>query len=158
MFVTYAKTQTCPKAEIVKKTCQKGALFVGEEDTAKPGQGRVAEFTEGGALVAVWQDEGHLSAPWGMAIAPVDFGALSGDLLVGNFGDGSIAAFNPTTHAFVDVLRDAKGKPMKIEKIWGLLFGNGASLGDSNALYVASGPKDEKMGLFGSIRQVKKGD
>ncbi len=154
-FVTYAKTQACPKVEVAKRTCLRDALFVGEEDTSKPGQGRLAEFGEDGKLVAVWNDGGHLSAPWGLAVAPADFGKLSGDVLVGNFGDGSIAAFDPQTHDFVDVLRDAKGKPLKVEKLWGLMFGNGASLGDSNALYVAAGPKDEKNGLFGSIRVAK---
>ena len=152
IFVSYAKTQACPAVEVKKGTCKEGALFEGEEDTDKPGQGRVAEFTTSGRLLAVWKDAGKLSAPWGMAFAPKDFGALSGDLLVANFGDGSIAAFNPETREFVDVLRDAKGKPIKIEKIWGLIFGNGVSLGDENALYFSAGPDDEKDGLFGSLR------
>lgn len=155
VFVTYAKTRVCPKAEVAKGSCAKGELFVGEEDTSKPGYGRLAEFDEDGKLVAVWKDGGHLSAPWGVAMAPADFGALSGKLLVGNFGDGTIAAFDPETHAFVDVLRDAKGKTLKVDGVWGIMFGNGASLGDSNALYVAAGPKDESNGLFGSIRPVE---
>lgn len=156
IFVTYAKTQACPAEEITKETCKKGELFVGEEDTSTPGQGRVAEFTEEGKLVATWNDGGKLSAPWGIVYAPADFGALSNSLLVGNFGDGTIAAFNPETHNFIDVLRDDKGTPIKIEKIWGLLFGNGESLGDKNALYFAAGPDDEKDGLFGSIRPAAK--
>ncbi len=156
IFVTYAKTQTCPEEEISKGTCKKGELFVGEEDTSAPGQGRLAEFTEEGKLVTVWNDGGKLSAPWGLAYAPADFGALSGTLLVGNFGDGLIAAYDAKTHAFVDFMHDAKGKPIKIDKLWGLLFGNGASLGDSNALYFAAGPDDEKDGLFGSLRVSKK--
>lgn len=155
IFVTYAKTQTCPKAEITKKTCKKGELFVGEEDTSKAGYGRVAEFTEDGKLVDVWKDSGKLSAPWGIAYAPSNFGALSNALLVGNFGDGTIAAFDAKTHEFIDVIRNAKGKPVKIEKLWGLLFGNGESLGDANALYFAAGPDDEKDGLFGALRPAK---
>jgi uncharacterized protein (TIGR03118 family) len=154
LFVTYAKTQACPKEEITKGTCAKGALFVGEEDTIKPGFGRVAEFTEDGKLVSVWNDGGKLSAPWGVVFAPENFGALSGTLLVANFGDGHIAAYNPTTRQFVDFVRDAKGKPVKIDKVWGLLFGNGESLGDKNALYFAAGPDDEKDGLFGSLRPI----
>ncbi len=156
IFVAYALTQTCPPEEITKGSCKKGEFFVGEEDTAEPGHGRLAEFTEDGQLVTVWKDAGHLSAPWGMAFAPADFGALSGALLVGNFGDGSIAAFDPKTRAFLDVLRDTRGKPVKIEKIWGILFGNGESLGDKNALYFAAGPDDEKDGLFGSLRPASK--
>jgi uncharacterized protein (TIGR03118 family) len=153
LFVTYAKTQPCPAEEVAKGTCAKGALFVGEEDTSKPGYGKLAEFTEQGRLVAVWHDAGKLSAPWGLAVAPkTGFGKLSGTLLVGNFGDGTIAAFNRKTRAYVDVVRTADGKPLAVDKLWGLMFGNGASLGDANALYFAAGPQDEADGLFGSIR------
>ena len=152
VFVAYAKTQYCPKAEIKNGSCKKGAVFPGEEDISKPGQGRLAEFTEDGKLVAAWNDSGRLSAPWGMALAPANFGALSGTLLVSNFGDGTIAAYNPKTRKFVDYMRDTNGKPIRIDKIWGILFGNGASLGDNNALYFAAGPDDEKDGIFGSLR------
>ncbi len=154
IFVTYAKTQICNEEGLEKNECKKGELFAGEEDTAKPGQGRVAEFTEDGKLIAVWKDGGKLSAPWGIVYAPTNFGALSGTLLVGNFGDGTIAAYDATTHNFIANLNDANGKPVRIEKIWGLLFGNGESLGDKNALYFAAGPDDEKDGLFGQLRPV----
>lgn len=155
LFVTYAKTQACPPEEVTKNTCAEGELFAGEEDTSKPGQGRLAEFTEDGRLFAVWDDGGKLSAPWGVAFAPADFGTLSGTLLVGNFGDGTIAAYTSSTRSFFDVLRNTNGKPVVIDKIWGILFGNGESLGDKNALYYAAGPDDEKDGLFGSLRPVK---
>ncbi|MDX2074759.1 MAG: TIGR03118 family protein [Alphaproteobacteria bacterium] len=155
VFVTYAKTQACPKEEIAKKTCAKGELFVGEEDTAKPGHGRLAEFSEDGKLVAVWNDGGKLSAPWGLAFAPKDFGAVSGALLVANFGDGTIAAYDAKTREFIDFMRDKKGKSIAIDKIWGLTFGNGASLGDADTLYYTAGPDDEKDGVFGSLRLVK---
>ena len=115
----------------------------------------MAEFTEDGKLVAIYKDAGHLSAPWGMVFAPKDFGPLSGKLLVGNFGRGNIAAFDPATHTLVDNVRNPKGKAIKIEKIWGLLFGNGVSLGDADALYFTSGPDDEKDGIFGSLRVAK---
>lgn len=156
VFVTYAKTQACPTEEIAKNSCKEGELFVGEEDTSKPGQGRLAEFSEKGKLVAVWKDGGKLSAPWGVAFAPEDFGALSGKLLVSNFGDGTISAFDAKTYNFIDNLKDENEKEIKIDKIWGILFGNGASLGDKNALYFAAGPDDEKDGVFGSLRPVKK--
>jgi uncharacterized protein (TIGR03118 family) len=155
IFVAYAKTQPCPEEEIKKDTCKAGELFVGEEDTSKPGQGRVAEFTDAGKLVAVWKDGGKLSAPWGLTFAPKDFGAISGSLLVGNFGDGTIAAYDAKTHKFKDYLRDDKGQIVKIDGLWGLLFGNGASLGDANALYFAAGPDEEKDGIFGSLRPAK---
>jgi uncharacterized protein (TIGR03118 family) len=155
IFVTYAKTQSCPVEEVAKNTCKKGAIFAGEEDTSKPGQGRLAEFTEDGKLVAKWNDGGKLSAPWGIAYAPADFGALSNALLVGNFGDGTIAAYDAASRKFIDNLKDKNGKPVIIEKLWGILFGNGASLGDTNALYFAAGPNDEKDGLFGVLRPVK---
>ena len=152
IFVTYAKTQACPKAEIKKGTCKKGEIFPGEEDTSKPGYGRLAEFSEDGKLVQVWNDGGKLSAPWGLTYAPADFGALSGALLVANFGDGTIVGFDATTHEPIDVMRTPKGKPINIDKIWGLMFGNGESLGDKNALYYTAGPDDERDGLFGSLR------
>ncbi|MFM9913395.1 MAG: TIGR03118 family protein [Methylophilaceae bacterium] len=152
IFVAYAKTQKCPKPDIKAGTCGKGEIFPGEEDTEKAGSGRLAEFTEDGKLVALWKDASKLNAPWGMAFAPQNFGALSNSLLVANFGDGTIAAYNAETRRFIDVLRNAKGKPVKIDKVWGLLFGNGASLGDSNALYFAAGPRDEEDGVFGSLR------
>lgn len=155
IFVTYAKTQTCPKEEVVKKTCDKGGIFAGEEDTSKAGQGRLAEFSEDGKLAAIWNDGGNLSAPWGLAYAPDNFGALSGNLLVANFGSGTIAAFDAKTRSFTDVIKDKKGKPLKIEKIWGLLFGNGESLGDSDSLYFTAGPDDEKDGIFGKLRVSK---
>ncbi len=155
LFVAYAKTQACPPEEIIKGTCKAGEIFAGEEDISKPGQGRVAEFTEDGRLVAVWNDGGKMSAPWGMAFAPPAFGPLSHALLVANFGDGTIAAYHPKTRQFIDVMRDEKGNPIVIDKIWGILFGNGVSLGDLDALYFAAGPKDETDGLFGSLRLVK---
>lgn len=155
VFVAYAKTQACPAEEVKKGTCKEGELFVGEEDTSAPGNGRLAEFTEDGKLVAVWNDGGKLSAPWGVAYAPADFGALSATLLVTNFGTGQIAAYDAKTKTFVDYMRDPAGKEIEIKQIWGILFGNGVSLGDTNALYFAAGPDDEADGLFGSLRVAK---
>ena len=122
----------------------------GEEVTGD-GKGRVAEFATDGSLLHIWGDGTGLNAPWGVARAPADFGVFAGHLLVGNFGNGTIAAFDPTTRAFVDVLRDDDGNPVVIEGLWGLQFGNGASLGESNRLYFAAGPEDETAGLFGSL-------
>ena len=100
----------------------------------------------------MWNDGGKLSAPWGMAIAPDNFGVLSNALLVANFGDGTISGYDSKTTKFIDYMRDESGKPIEIKQIWGLIFGNGKSLGDKDALYFSAGPDDEKDGLFGSLR------
>jgi hypothetical protein len=98
----------------------------------------------------------QLNAPWGMAIAPVGFGAASGKLLVGNFGDGTIAVFNMTDDMLrfspSGVLRDALShKPIQIDGLWGIGFGNDGAAGSSKALYFAAGPADETHGAFGRI-------
>lgn len=151
VFVAYAKTQTCPTEEVTAGACAAGALFVGEEDTSQAGFGRVAEFTEDGKLVAIWKDGGKLSAPWGLAMSPANWGKLSSALLVANFGDGTIAAYNSKTREFIDVVRDENGGPLKIDKVWGIVFGNGESLGDTDTLYFAAGPEDEADGVFGKL-------
>ncbi|QTD47436.1 TIGR03118 family protein [Ottowia testudinis] len=145
------------------KAGQPGVFDAGEEDTLdaaaeakanfKPAKGKVAEFTPDGRLLRVLGDAGALNAPWGLAIAPKDFGALSGHLLVGNFGGaGRISAFDLATGQYLDDLRDTAGQRFAVQGMWGLQFGNGASLGDANALYFAAGPEDEKDGLFGVLR------
>ncbi len=125
----------------------------GEEETGD-GIGRVAEFNADGSLKQVWGDGSGFNAPWGVAIAPAGFGEFSGHLLVGNFGDGTIAALDPVSHAFVDFVRDADGNRIEIEGLWGLQFGNGSSLGEANRLYFAAGPEDETAGLFGHLTAV----
>lgn len=155
IFVTYAKTSLCPAEAIADKQCTKGDIWAGEEDISKPGYGKLAEFTESGKLVRIWDDKGNLSAPWGVAFAPKDFGDFSGQLLVSNFGDGTIAGFDPKTGSYTNSLQDSKGKKIIIDKIWGILFGNGESLGDSNALYYAAGINDEQDGIFGTLRLKK---
>ncbi len=94
---------------------------------------------------------GALNAPWGMVLATANFGDFSNDLLVGNFGNGWINAFNPTTGAFLGSLRNNFGQPVVIEGLWGMIFGNGKSGGDLNTLYYAAGPNGESDGLFGKI-------
>ena len=98
-----------------------------------------------------------LNSPWGIALAPSNFGQFSGDLLIGNFGDGTINAFDPTTGAFLGTLEDASGHPIVIEGLWGLLFGNGGSGGAMNELFFTAGiPRlggtdIEAHGLFGAL-------
>lgn len=122
----------------------------GEEVTGE-GIGRVAEFALDGSLRRTWGDGTGLNAPWGVALAPSDFGDFSNHLLVGNFGDGTIAALDPVTGEFAGYVTDANGQRIEIEGLWGLQFGNGQSLGETNRLYFAAGPEDETAGLFGYL-------
>lgn len=146
VFVAYAKTQPDPKN--AKK------VYAGEEDTGS-GKGRLVEFDFNGRMKDVWQDRGLLNAPWGLALAPNNFGIYSNCFLVSNFGDGTIVAFDPQKKVALDYLRDTFGKPIKNEGIWGLQFGNGASLGQANHLYFAAGPEEEEDGIFGKLSPAK---
>jgi uncharacterized protein (TIGR03118 family) len=123
----------------------------GFEQVTGAGLGKVVEYNEDGTLVREFSDGGMLDAPWGVAIAPAGFGTFGGDLLVANFGDGTISAFDLATGAFVDDLRDGQGNEISIDGIWGLTFGNGVSLGDADALYFTAGPNGEEDGLFGRV-------
>lgn len=113
--------------------------------------GRVVAYDMEGHIVQDFHDQVPLNAPWGMALAPDNFGTLSGKLLVGNFGDGTIAAYDPSTGAFVDMLRDEQGRVVAIDGLWGLTFGNGVALGQADALYYAAGPRLEEDGVFGRL-------
>ena len=121
-------------------------------DVPAPGAGHIAVYDLDGHLVKEMTDAGRLNSPWGLAIAPENFGPFGGALLVANFGDGTIAAFDTTTGAFRDYLRDNAGKPIVIDKIWALAFGNGVSLGDADSLYFTAGPNEEQDGIFGRLR------
>lgn len=122
--------------------------------------GAVAEFDLDGTFIrrlVISPDtdgfaDSELRNPWGLAIAPANFGPLSNTMLVANFGDGTIAGFDLTTMQFVDFLRDNAGEPIIVDGIWGMTFGNGVRLGDLDALYYAAGPNSEIDGTFGSIR------
>lgn len=140
-----------------------GQFFASEEDSLDaaadekaggfPNRGKVVEYTMSGELVRVFDDLGRLNAPWGVAIAPANFGLHSNRLLVGNFGGaGKIAVFNQDTGRFIDFLRNPEGGVIALDGLWALMFGNGASLGDTNALYFAAGTEGEAAGLFGSLR------
>lgn len=126
----------------------------GEEATGA-GLGRLVEYDLDGNLLAVWQDGGALDAPWGIAAAPESgFGDFSGMLLVGNFGDGTIAAFDFVTQALVGQLTAPDGSVLAIDGLWDIKVGNGQSLGRSDSLYFAAGPEDETQGLFGRLTYV----
>jgi uncharacterized protein (TIGR03118 family) len=146
VFVMYAYTSEDP--------ANPGQLLPAEEDPG-PGRGKLVQYTAAGDLVAIWDDRGKLNAPWGVVAAPAGFGSFSNQLLVGNFGDGTIVGFDTTTRRATEYMRDERGNRVAIPGLWGLLFGNGESLGDADALYFAAGPADEADGLFGSLRYAE---
>jgi uncharacterized protein (TIGR03118 family) len=121
------------------------------DDVAGPGNGYVDIFDMDGNLQSRLISNGALNSPWGMAIAPSTFGAFGGALLVGNFGDGWINAFDPSTGAMLGSLQDPNGNIIAIDGLWGLVFGNGKSGGDQNTLYFTAGPDSEQHGVFGRI-------
>ncbi len=125
-----------------------------EDEVAGQGLGFVDAFDTAGNLVARVAQHGQLNAPWGLALAPADFGRFSGDLLVGNFGDGKINAFEPQSNGhfgFRGQLRNGSGHAISIDGLWALGFGNGANAGPTNTLFFTAGPDDETHGLFGRI-------
>jgi uncharacterized protein (TIGR03118 family) len=126
----------------------------GQEQIVGAGRGHLVEYDEDGTLVMDFKDRGALNAPWGMAIAPSGFGEFANDLLVANFGDGTISAFDLKTGEFAGYLRGNDSKIVSIDGIWGLSFGNGVSLGDANSLYFTAGPNNENDGLFGRLNTV----
>jgi uncharacterized protein (TIGR03118 family) len=119
---------------------------------AASGGGYVAIFDLNGNLLQHLVSNGPLNAPWGVAIAPATFGAFANDVLIGNFGDGTINAFNPTTGASQGPMLDENGNIISLSGLWGLILGNGGSGGDANAIYFTAGPGDQKHGLLGSIQ------
>jgi uncharacterized protein (TIGR03118 family) len=137
-----------------------GNLYVtlAKQDAAKhdeehgAGLGEVAVITPEGKLIQVFQYGSWFNAPWGVAIASGDFGAYSHDVLVGNFGDGTINAFDPITGQFLGKLLDKNNKAITIPGLWGLSFGNGtAAGGPATTLFFGAGPQNEANGLFGAI-------
>jgi uncharacterized protein (TIGR03118 family) len=124
-----------------------------DEETDR-GSGFVDVFDTSGRLLQRLILGNHLNAPWGLALAPANFGPFSNALLVGNFGDGQLQAFDPTTGKYLGQLNDESGKPIAIDGLWAITFGNGVAAGDRNALYFAAGPDGETHGLFGSLRVV----
>ena len=124
------------------------------DDVAAPGNGFIDVFKPDGTMIKRLVSNGPLDSPWGLALAPASFGPFAGDLLVGNFGDGGINAFNPNTGASLGPLTDPSGHPIHIDGLWGLAVGNGAGAGDPNTLYFTAGPAHESHGLFGSLQAL----
>jgi uncharacterized protein (TIGR03118 family) len=123
------------------------------DEVTGAGIGAVDVFdTAGNLTTRLIAPGGKLNAPWGMTMAPATgFGPFSGDLLVGNFGDGTINAFNPTTGALVGTLVDGNGTTVAISGLWGLAFGNGINAQPTTTLFYAAGPAGGSDGVYGRI-------
>jgi uncharacterized protein (TIGR03118 family) len=115
------------------------------------GLGYVDIFDTNGKLIKQLVAKGALNAPWGIALAPADFGTLSKMLLIGNFGDGKINAFDPASGAFMGSVNDSTGAAIATPGLWGLAFGNDADNQPHNTLFFAAGPNDEANGSYGRI-------
>jgi uncharacterized protein (TIGR03118 family) len=137
LYVAYAKQDANKKFDAPGVGNGYVSVF---DSTGKPLQSLVVGGT--GSL---------LNSPWGLAIAPATFGKFANDLLVANFGDGLINAYDPTTGAFQGTLQDANGKNIAIPGLWSLIFGNGGSGGDKDTLYFTAGPGGTH-GILGSIQ------
>jgi uncharacterized protein (TIGR03118 family) len=141
VVVTYAKQDEEKRDEVA------GRGF-GLIDTFNPQTGAFTRFATGADA------GGHLhqiNAPWGVALAPSTFGKHAGQLLVGNFGSGTIMTFDTDTGKFRGLLQRAEDDPIVIDGLWGLAFGNGGRGGRPGTLYFTAGPDDESHGLLGGI-------
>ncbi len=138
LFVAYAKTTADPV-----------------EEEQGPGLGYLAEFDLDGGHLRTLAHDRRLNAPWGMAVVPEQFGSHSQRLIVGNFGDGTLVSFGLKSGKQKGYLRGRDRQAIQISGLWGLAFGNGASLGRANYLYFTAGPNGEADGLFGSLHFVE---
>jgi uncharacterized protein (TIGR03118 family) len=128
-----------------------GKIYVAYNAIAGGGTGLVSVYTSAGKLIQRLQ-YGQFNQPWGIALAPSNFGLYSGAILVGNTGSGLISAYNASTGQWMDFLRDSAGQPIVIPGLWALSFGNGnAESGPTNVLYFTAGGPSLTTGVFGSI-------
>jgi uncharacterized protein (TIGR03118 family) len=134
VYVTYAK-QDADKAD----------------DESGAGNGYVTEFAANGTYTKTLISGGALNSPWAVALAPASFGALAGTLLVGNFGDGAIHAYDPSSGALVGELTTAAGARLIILGLWDLKVGPTGTTDLSNTLFFTAGPGDEAHGVFGKL-------
>jgi uncharacterized protein (TIGR03118 family) len=140
IFVTYAKQDPAG----------------GDDEVAGPGLGFVDVYSPDGALLGRLASRGVLNAPWGVALAPLSFGDFGGAVLVGNFGDGTINAFDPRSGRLLGTLRDQYLHRIRVDGLWGIAFGNGVAAQKTNSLYYAAGPNDEENGAYGVIEPIAK--
>jgi len=142
IFVAYAKQDDDRKDEVAGRKL-----------------GYVDVFDGSGTLLQRFENGPWMNAPWGLALAPtagIGFGKASGKLLVGMFGSGQVATFDPVTGEFEGLLRDRHGKPIQIDGLWALRFGNNGGAGPSTTLFFTAGIDDEQHGLFGTITPIPK--
>jgi uncharacterized protein (TIGR03118 family) len=139
LYVTYAK-QNATK----------------HDDVDFPGFGFVDKFSPKGKLLQRLEKGPWLNAPWGVALAPANFGFFSNHLLIGNAGSGQIAVYDVNSGRFDGLLRDANGHAIQNDRLWALRFGNDQAAGPSNWLYFTAGISDEAHGLFGFFTAADK--
>ena len=121
-----------------------------EDDMPGMGNGYLDMFDRDGMFLSRVASKGPLNSPWGIDVAPSNFGKFSGDVLVGNFGNGIINVFSPTTGRNLGMLKDSHGKPIVLDGLWGLLNGDGLSA-PRNAVIFSAGPMKEMHGLLGYL-------
>jgi uncharacterized protein (TIGR03118 family) len=121
------------------------------DDVAGAGNGVVDVYDTNGNLLRRLTSGGALNSPWGLAFAPSAFGPLGNTLLIGNFGDGTINAYDFFTGAMRGTIMGLDGMPLVNDGLWGLAFGNGNATFDPNSLYLTAGLNDEADGLFARI-------
>lgn len=126
------------------------------DDVAGPGFGFVDVFDTAGNWLMSLKHGRWMNSPWGLTMAPADFGMFSNDILVGNFGSGRIAAFDRVHGNFHGLLRGDHGLPITIDGLWALRFGNDHAAGPSTTLFFTAGIDDENHGLFGTITPLPK--
>jgi len=122
----------------------------GANPVAGAGNGIVDVFDQAGNFIRRFASNGALNAPWGVAQASANFGPFSNDILIGNFGDGAINAFDPATGNFLGQLKDVSGKAITNPGLWTLVFRNDG-VGNPDTLYFTAGARGENHGLFGAI-------
>jgi uncharacterized protein (TIGR03118 family) len=143
--------QTIGKQVFVTYAMQDGAKH---DPVTAPGNGIVSIFDLEGNFVRRFASNGSLNAPWGVAKASAHFGRFRNDILIGNFGDGTINAFDAATGRFRGQLKNAAGKVITNSGLWALTFSAGGT-GSPNTLYFTAGSKQESQGLFGAIKAGK---
>jgi uncharacterized protein (TIGR03118 family) len=122
-----------------------------DEEIAGPSLGIVNEFDANGQLLRRFVTRGRLNAPWGIALAPATFGTFANDILIGNFGDGAINAYDAATGEFHGQLRGTNHRALRLDGLWGMAFGNDRNGQSKDTLFFAAGPDEETHGVYGSI-------
>jgi uncharacterized protein (TIGR03118 family) len=140
LFVTYAKQDAAK-----------------HDDVALPAHGIVDTFDLAGHMLSRFTQHAHLNSPWGVVQAPESFGEFAGAILIGNFGDGRIHAFDPDSGKELGGVTNSLGQEIVIDGLWSLTVGNGKAGGNTNTVYFTAGPNGEKDGLFGSLTPVALG-